>query len=159
MKKRTISPKRVRCLIYSLMFFLGFCARKTPNTGLKREPEFIFLEVKGIKIKAEVARSEEARTTGLKYRSSLPEDQGMLFVFEEEGIHPFWMEDTKIPLDIAFIDKEKKIIDIQRMEPFSPQLHYPPLPFLYALEVNQGFFQRNGIGIGDTLKIPEREVR
>jgi len=103
-----------------------------------------------------VAKTEEERSEGLKYRDSLPKESGMLFIFEREGIYPFWMKDTKIPLDIAFINKAGVIIDIQSMEPFSTLPHSPSLPFLYALEVNRGFFQEKGIEIGDTVIIDKR---
>lgn len=89
---------------------------------------------------------------GLMYRSMLAPDQGMLFVFEQEGIYPFYMKDTKIPLSIAFINHNGIIIDIQQMTPFDEQTeHYPDKPFLFALETNQGWFFERGIKIGDTV--------
>jgi uncharacterized membrane protein (UPF0127 family) len=101
----------------------------------------------------EVADSPEERTRGLMFRESLPEDQGMLFVFEQEGNHSFWMKDTTIPLSIVFIEGEGEIIGIQDMEPLSEELHAPGEPYLYAVEVNQGWFQRNGISTGSGVRI------
>lgn len=149
----------ISLLIITLLSLLD-CSRKSPEKSQKpfpldkravREEEWELVQIKGRKIKVEVARTEEKRRLGLMYRDSLPKDCGMLFVFEREGVYPFWMKDTRIPLDIAFVNKEKVIIDIQSMEPFSLVLHSPKSPFLYALEVNRGFFKERGIGVGDTL--------
>lgn len=144
---------RKQVLFLSLFFFVFFasCAPKSPKVEKKETNKFLTLKIKGIEIKVEIAKNEEERALGLKYRDSLPKNSGMLFIFEEEGIYPFWMVDTKIPLDIAFINKNGIIIDIQKMEPFSPILRKPDSPFLYALEVNQGFFQEKGIKKGDTI--------
>jgi len=77
----------------------------------------------------------------------------MLFVFVQEGSHSFWMKDTTIPLSIAFIGKTGAIVDIQDMEPLDATLHTPSGPSLYAVEANQGWFERNGIAIGSTVNI------
>lgn len=90
---------------------------------------------------------------GLMHREQLPEDQGMLFVFEAAQIQSFWMRNTFIPLDIAFIDANGKIIDVQRMEPLDEtRSYYSPAPVPYVLEVNAGWFERNGIKVGETVK-------
>ncbi len=86
------------------------------------------------------------------YRDSLPENHGMLFVFDREQPLAFWMKNTKIPLSIAFLNKDFVIVDIQDMEPFSEKTHISAVPAMYALEVNQGFFRKHGIEVGDTLK-------
>ncbi|MEO0116870.1 MAG: DUF192 domain-containing protein [candidate division WOR-3 bacterium] len=144
-----MSRIRKPILFFTTFLFIA-CAPKSPKVE-KKETKFLTIKIKGIEMKVEMAKNEEERVLGLKYRDSLPKNSGMLFIFEEEGIYPFWMVDTKIPLDIAFIDKNRVIVDIQSMEPFSPILHKPNLPFLYALEVNQGFFQEKGIKKGDTV--------
>jgi len=101
----------------------------------------------------EVADAPEERTRGLMFRESLPEDQGMLFVFEQEAQHSFWMKDTLIPLSIAFIEGEGDIVDIQDMEPLSEEYHIGTEPYLYAIEANEGWFEGNGIGIGSGVRI------
>ena len=93
----------------------------------------------------EVADDAQERAIGLMSRESLPEDQGMLFVFEAEGQHGFWMKDTLIPLSIAFIEGEGKIIDIQDMQPRDETIHKADEPYLYTVEANKGWFARNGI--------------
>ncbi|HLC27870.1 MAG TPA: DUF192 domain-containing protein [Dehalococcoidia bacterium] len=107
-----------------------------------------------IDLLVEIADDAQERTRGLMLRESLPESQGMLFVFEQEGNHSFWMKDTTIPLSIAFIDGAGNIIGIRNMEPLDLTLLSPGAPYLYAVEVNRGWFERNGIGIGSTVNIP-----
>jgi len=101
----------------------------------------------------EVARTPEARQLGLMHRQRLPEDMGMLFVFDTVGIYTFWMKDTYIPLSIAFITADGRIIDIQDMEPLSLDLHFPSQPIRFALEVNRSWFTRHDVKIGDTVYI------
>ncbi len=113
----------------------------------------ISVAAKGARIVAEVATVPEARFCGLSRRSELPENHGMLFVFPDAKRLSFWMKDTRIPLSIAFIDDNGYIVDIQKMDPTPPtQSYYSPLPVRYALEVNQGWFEKNGIGHGDRVE-------
>lgn len=106
-------------------------------------------------IEVEVAATPEQFQTGLMNRKSLPEMRGMLFDFSVYGGSvniPFYMKNTFIPLSIAFISRDGRIVDIQDMEPLSEALHYPSATYQYALEVNQGWFQKYGIKVGDTVK-------
>ena len=132
-----------------LCFFMG--ERAFPQEGQKL---LVQLTVKGKKIRAEVVQTEEEKARGLMFRESLGKDEGMLFVYGGEEILTFWMKNTPVPLSIAFIDKNGKIVDIQDMEPFSLRAHASTLPARYALEMNQGWFKRNGIGVGDVVTIP-----
>ncbi len=103
----------------------------------------------------ELARTPAERRRGLMFREELPENRGMLFVFPNDTQAGFWMKDTLIPLSIAFIAADGAIVDIQRMEPLSLELHSPGALYRYALEVNQGWFQEHGFGPGDGVEIPE----
>ncbi len=100
----------------------------------------------------EVARTPEERSHGLMGRKHLDKDEGMLFVFEREDYHGFWMRDTLIPLSIAFIDKDGRIVSITDMKPRTLDSHLPPRPVLYALEMNQGWFSSHGIKSGDVMR-------
>ncbi len=106
----------------------------------------------------ELARTAEERGRGLMFREELPEDQGMLFVFPNDTTSGFWMKDTLISLSIAFIAADGVILDVQEMEPLSTVLHRPPSPYLYALEVNRGWFGRHGLGTGDRVELPEAVI-
>ena len=99
-----------------------------------------------------MARTPGERAVGLMDRKHLGKEEGMLFIFEEEGYHSFWMKNTLIPLSIAFIDKEGRIVKITDMKPLTLTSHPPPKPVLYALEMNKGWFFKNGIKVGDVVR-------
>lgn len=102
---------------------------------------------------AEVARTPDERAQGLMYRESLPKGQGMLFVFPDTQIRSFWMSNTFIPLDIAYLDAELRIVDIQPMEPQTTESHPSAKPAMFALEVPQGWFAEMGIQVGGQAKV------
>ena len=104
-------------------------------------------------IQAEVARSFEEREQGLMYRESLAKGRGMLFVFPDAQIRSFWMKNTFIPLDIAYLDAKLTIVDIQAMEPESLDSHPSASPAMLALEVPLGWFEEVGIAVGDQARI------
>ncbi|MFQ5652022.1 MAG: DUF192 domain-containing protein [bacterium] len=107
------------------------------------------LTIDGTALQVEIVQEVEERQLGLMHREQLPENQGMLFVFETTHILSFWMRNTFIPLDIAFITESGQIVDIQRMAPLDESKSYiSSAPALYALEVNAGWFERNGIKVG-----------
>lgn len=97
---------------------------------------------------AEVARTPDERAEGLMYRESLPEGTGMLFVFQDVAIRSFWMQNTYVPLDIAFLDASFTLVDIQQMEPQTTDPHESRAPAMFALEVPQGWFAEHRIGTG-----------
>jgi len=99
----------------------------------------------------EVADTPDERSVGLMNRESLPDDAGMLFDFGADVQAGFWMRNTLIPLSIAFIDKDGMIVHIEDMEPQTDDLHYSPTIYRYAIEVNQGWYEDNGIMAGDTV--------
>lgn len=112
------------------------------------------LKVAGHAIAVEVVRTPEELSRGLQHRGYLSPDRGMLFVFPRLVRSPFWMKDTLIPLTIAFIDPDGRIVDIQKMNPDDgKELHYSRAPYRYALEVNQGWFEKNRIGIGEKVEL------
>lgn len=104
-------------------------------------------------LNVEIAATESERSRGLAFRDSLPEDRGMLFVFEAAGDHLFWMADTTIPLSIAFLDSEGIVLNMEEMEPLSLEAHGPDASALYALEVNRGWFAERGVAVGDTVRL------
>ena len=117
--------------------------------GLARAdlPE-IPLTIGGHKLTAEVAHTESTRTQGLMHRRMLPEHRGMLFVFERIDRHAMWMMNTYIPLSVAFLDAQGVIINIADMAPHTTNAHGATQPAKYALEMNQGWFRKRGIGPG-----------
>lgn len=96
----------------------------------------------------EVAATSQQRERGLMGRTRLPENGGMLFVFDTTGRHCFWMRNTPLPLSIAFIDDAGRIADLADMLPHTDTPHCPTSAIRYALEVSQGGFQQRGIEPG-----------
>ncbi|HEX2108785.1 MAG TPA: DUF192 domain-containing protein [Rubrobacteraceae bacterium] len=107
-----------------------------------------------IPVQVEIADTAAERQTGLSGRPTLAEDAGMLFVFDQEQPLSFWMKDTLIPLSIAYISTEGRIVDIQDMQPLDETPHPSAEPAQYALEVNQGFFAERGVAVGDMVELP-----
>ena len=103
-------------------------------------------------IRAEVADNNASRTQGLMHRKSMPQGDGMVFVFEEIAIHCMWMKNTLIPLSVAFIDQSGAILNIVDMQPHSEQSHCATRPARYALEMNKGWFAERGIKAGAKLR-------
>mgnify|MGYP001220226064 CR=1 FL=1 len=112
----------------------------------------VTLTIGAHKITAEVAATPEERAQGLMNRFSLQPDNGMLFVFERPEPLAFWMKNTFIPLSIAFISADGKIINIEDMRPQSEESHWSKGPALYALEMKKGWFAERGIGPGAVVK-------
>jgi uncharacterized membrane protein (UPF0127 family) len=99
-------------------------------------------------VDAEVARTPEEREMGLMGRQELPDGTGMLFVFEDSQPRSFWMQNTYVPLDIAFLDVSLRVVDIQQMEPLTTDPHDSAGPAMFALEVPKGWFAAHGITAG-----------
>jgi uncharacterized membrane protein (UPF0127 family) len=100
------------------------------------------------KLVAEVVSTVEQRATGLMNRFSLKPDHGMLFVFGRPAPQGFWMKNTYIPLSIAFLDADGRILNIEDMRPQTEETHWSKGPALYALEMKKGWFAERGIGPG-----------
>jgi uncharacterized protein len=107
-----------------------------------------------ITLYVEIADTPEKQETGLMNRTAMAEDQGMLFAFEGQTTVPFWMKDTLLPLSIAFVADTGRIVDLQDMQPRDLTLHTPAAPYTYAIEVNQGYFRRHAIAVGDHVTLP-----
>jgi len=115
----------------------------------------------GRTIKAEVADDDAERSAGLMFRENLGPDAGMLFIMPTIGPAGFWMKNTRIPLSIAFIDPQGTILEIHDMEPQSEKVVSSVFPKIaYALEMEKGWFARNGILPGTRvsgLPVPSRQ--
>jgi uncharacterized membrane protein (UPF0127 family) len=113
-----------------------------------------------VRLRVEVEDTPAGRRRGLMYRRKLPRNQGMLFVFEEPDFHAFWMKDTYIPLSIAFVSEEMEIVQIDSMFPRDVLNHrFPEERVKYAIEVNQGWFYRHGVKVGDRVIMGNPNVK
>lgn len=109
---------------------------------------------KTVTLQVDIADTPQTRSEGLKNITSMPDDRGMLFVFPDTQLLAFWMQDTKIPLDITFFDANGRFISGAEMRPCTqdPCPRYTAAePGMYALEANTGFRVKHGIGLGWTL--------
>lgn len=118
---------------------------------MEKLPVLLKSSIKNIQILCEVAKNPKEIATGLMGRKTLADNEGMIFLFESPHQGSFWMLNTFIPLSIAFFDGNGKILDIQAMEPLTIDGHKPSLPYIGALEMNQGWFETNQIKIGDII--------
>ena len=99
----------------------------------------------------EVAANEPQRTQGLMFRKKLGRDDGMLFIFEEPAYHGMWMKNTLIPLSVAFLDADGRILNILDMEPQTLDAHTAAGPAIYAIETNKGWFAGHRVKAGDKV--------
>jgi uncharacterized membrane protein (UPF0127 family) len=131
----------------AFILILSACSPDPPNGafGLRT----VDLNVGGTSVKVEVADTPQSLENGLMYRNTLPEGQGMLFILGPAKQASFWMKNTKIPLSIGFIDGNSILREEHDMQPFDEHLtRSATSDICYALEVNQGWFQKHHIGPG-----------
>jgi uncharacterized membrane protein (UPF0127 family) len=102
---------------------------------------------------AEIARTPDERAEGLMYRDEVPDGTGMLFIFDDSQVRSFWMANTYVPLDIAYMDSSYRIVDIVQMEPLVTDGYPSSGPAMFALEVRQGWFAEHGISEGAAAQV------
>ena len=111
------------------------------------------------RIEVEVAANDSNRMQGLMHRHSMPTNQGMLFVFAQPERHCMWMRNTFLPLSVAFLDAEGRILNIEDMEPQTEDNHCAAAPARFALEMNKGWFAGKGIKPGQRIGGVEKSPR
>ncbi|MCL2602159.1 MAG: DUF192 domain-containing protein [Treponema sp.] len=139
-------------VIASIFAVFLACAAQSAERFERRELTIESTGADGaVSISAELAVTHEQRQQGLMNRTELPDGEGMLFIFERDQILSFWMKDTLIPLSIAFIASDGRIVEIFDMEPLNLNAIRSSRSVRYALEVPQNWFQRAGVAPGDRL--------
>lgn len=146
---RSLSRTGILCaaaLIWALL--MGASAAQTFERGVVR----ITQAGREAVLSVEIANNPEARAQGLMGRERLGENAGMLFVYKGDARRFFWMKNTQIPLSLAFIDKSGEVLEIIHLQPHKPGTRVPSYrsrnKVRRVLEVNQGWFLRNGFGLG-----------
>ena len=155
-------------LIYSLLLgivFIGVSCKETKKNTKVLTKEITFTPEGNLQLKKattdsvlatleiEIADDDYQTQTGLMYRKSMKENRGMLFIFKEEKPHSFYMKNTEIPLDIIFINSQKKIVSIQKnAKPFDKTSLPSKGPAQYVLEVNAGLSDRWNLKAGDKIE-------
>jgi uncharacterized membrane protein (UPF0127 family) len=147
------SMRHLKCYCLALLIGVVLIIQANAVPACPFELPTAVAAVKGRELTIELAVTPYTRACGLSRRPGLPEDRGMLFVFPKPQKLSFWMKDTLISLSIAFLDDKGRIVDIQDMDPTAPRkFHISPVPGRYALEVNRGWFEKNGVGVGDGVE-------
>lgn len=149
-----MSPRRYLSVALTAVLVTGttwFFAYYEPQGAMRRIP----LRINDTEIRVEVADTDEKRSAGLGMREQLGADEGMLFVFDKNSFYTFWMKDMLFPLDIIWINKDKKIADVitnVQMDTYPDFQYINDFLAQYVLEVNAGFFDAHGLKLGDTVK-------
>jgi len=144
-------------LFLSLIFTVSVMADVSPRFK-KEKVEFSYKNRKRV-LTLDAARSMDEHAYGLMNRTIMPADEGMIFIFNDESIREFWMKNTLIDLDIAYISSANVVIDIQTMKAVTSVLQtnlptYPSKgPARYAVEMNSGWFKKNGFPVGTTIRL------
>jgi uncharacterized membrane protein (UPF0127 family) len=148
-----ISYDELKPLFFLLIFPALFLIFISAMPGEKKFVQVFFPD--GFSVTAELAITDEERQLGFMFRTEINQDQGMLFIFEEEGYHSFWMKNMNFPLDILWLDKDKRIIHLESCVPpcqRTPCPSYAPLlPALYVLELKAGSIEKKGLKLYDRL--------
>ena len=146
------------------VLFLFMCAQQQPPAPPVQPvavtgPRVIFPD--GFVVRVEIAADDEMREQGLMFRDQLRPGTGMLFFFPQEGEYPFWMKNTRIPLDMIWIDANRRIAAIKHDVPpckIDDCPSYPPKAVAkYVLEVSAGVAKQHGLKVGDVLRFEETE--
>ena len=143
-------PQRVLKSLLSTLVLLGstaLFAQNAPQLDLQRTT----LSTGMYQITAQVALTPQQREIGLMFRKEMPQQEGMLFVFESPSQQCFWMKNTLLPLTAAFVADDGTIVNLADMQPQTTDSHCSTKPVRYVLEMNQGWFAKKGIKAGARL--------
>ena len=155
MKKKIFTSAKLLLMGVILSCYLVFSACSALALEFEEKDLSITnLDGKTIPIRVELARSIRELSKGYMGREHIPEGTGMLFIFKRDEKLSFWMKNTPTPLSIAFINSNGEIREIRNMTPFSRESVNSSEAVRYALEVPQGWFERNNIGTGCIIKLP-----
>ena len=135
------------CLSLVLCFATPAWSQGTPQTQLQR----ITLSAGIHQIDTQVALTPEQHQIGLMFRTEMPQNEGMIFVFQAPSKQCFWMKNTVLPLTAAFVADDGTIVNLEDMKPQTTDSHCSLRPVRYVLEMNQGWFAKKGIKAGSKL--------
>ncbi len=125
-----------------------------PAESVKHLPTTLMM-IKDRAFTLEVADDDEEQERGLMFRNSMPEDCGMIFIFLNEAPRGFWMKNTLIPLDIAYLAANGRVLNVLTMKARDESTYASAGPAQYAIELNAGTATRIGLKAGDVIAIPE----
>jgi uncharacterized membrane protein (UPF0127 family) len=149
----SIISRTVTCtlaMIFSLAFSVCVFAQGVPQTQLPRTTLNAGMHL----LQVQLAQNFEQRQIGLMWRKEMPQNEGMLFIFEQASVQCFWMRNTLIPLTAAFVADDGTIVNLADMKPMSDESHCSTKPVRFVLEMNQGWFAKRNIQAGYKLTGP-----
>jgi uncharacterized protein len=147
------------CAAFIVAIALGSCAGSTAEDPTSAPPTSTVTFAGGAELAVAVADDDAERRRGLMGVEQLPADEGMAFVFDEPVSGTFWMKNTLIPLSIAFVGEDGNVVGVLDMEPCAtaPCPRYGiDDPYVLAIEANRGWFEDNGVGVGDRAELETR---
>ena len=150
---RSIISSPVTCalaLISSTAFSVCVFAQGVPQTQLPRATLNAGMHL----MQVQLAQNFEQRQIGLMWRKEMPQNEGMLFIFEQASVQCFWMRNTLIPLTAAFVADDGTIVNLADMKPMSDESHCSTKPVRFVLEMNQGWFAKRNLQSGYKLTGP-----
>ena len=146
---KNIRVNSYNSLILLILIFISCNKQQLPVEDITIERDGLVIAV----VKAEIVKELEDKKQGLMFRKNLEDGEGMLFIYDRDQILSFWMKNTYIPLSIAYISSDGRIIDIKDMYPNDENPVRSSRSVRYALEVPQGWFSRVGVKSGDFVII------
>jgi uncharacterized protein len=141
--------------VAALFVPLGASAQDGPQMNLQR----VKLSAGMHLIDAQVALTPEQRQIGLMFRKEMPQQEGMIFIFEQPAQQCFWMKNTLLPLTAAFVADDGTIVNLADMKPQTTDPHCSAQPVRFVLEMNKGWFARKRIKAGSKLGGPIFEAK
>lgn len=155
-KQKHSNPLNKKRLIFLILMALLLVSGGLLFNGPKQTEIIEVRFPSGVKLQAEVADTPEKLLFGLAFRPSLPDDEGMIFLFEESGHHKVWTKGFQFPVDMIWVDESKQIV---YMKEFAEPCHKdpcswhgpPPAKARYIIEANAGFIQRSDAKVGEEL--------
>jgi uncharacterized membrane protein (UPF0127 family) len=128
-----------------------FCGNASAQGAPQMNLPIVQIQAGMHNIRAQVAVAPDERATGLMFRREMPQQEGMLFVFEAPSVQCFWMRNTLLPLSVAFIADDGAVVNLDDMQPQTLDSHCSTRPVRFVLEMNQGWFAKRGIKPGFKL--------
>lgn len=146
----TMSRLNLSLLLIVFLLLTTGCSPRGSGSGLPT----VEMPIGSQTYTLEVANTDTTRERGLMERDSMPADHGMIFVFPEADELSFWMMNTRIPLEILYLDEGGQVVSIHEMKPYDRRSIPSARPAKYAIELNLGQVKKAGVKVGDVLKIP-----
>ena len=155
-RKAIMNTKNARFIwpyVFPMLAVLMIGCRQEPSAPASGLPT-VEIKIGSKNYHVEVAADEFSRTRGLMERDSMPEEHGMIFVFTQDTDEGFWMHNTRIPLDIVFIDSTGKVVSVRQMKAYDEHVTSSGGFYRYAIELNSGATAACGVKAGDMVGIP-----